>query len=231
MPPSEIEGEITFIQDNIDSMMAAASSDREEREKQVEGMVKVIGFKGGNRRFGGTFSEGKGITFSWKMARECYVAGLMGGTIHFASTAVECAINNDVRLRSYRDVHRKWQEKNGYEPDGWLTLTRATLAKAKCEKLPVTMLLNIDEKVEDKEGEIEFIERRNKIAHGDLGKYLVWWRLNLREENIWISQPDISPREALDQLKKCSAFLEVWVASKPTIIEFFKDSHPPMLNS
>lgn len=103
----QVDGEVTLADVEPDNKLETTAPDRENRRREVEGLVKVIIFKGKYGIAVGRWGEQLGITYSWALARDCYVAGLMAGTIHFASTAVECAINHDKRSSLQR--RRKWR--------------------------------------------------------------------------------------------------------------------------
>ncbi len=195
---------------------------REDFRKDVWGICKRIGFKAQWKNGGGQFGETMGITRSWMLARDCYIIALMEGTIHFASTAVECAINLDERMQSARQKQlKKQEERNIPYPTDWLSLMPHNLREAKTYKIPVQVLLDKTESLEKDSPLIKFLERRNKIAHGDYGKYFVDAGYDLGEVGKVMSYySDVSPKEALDQFKKCSDFLYAWVAPNPRIIGF-----------
>jgi hypothetical protein len=216
-----MEGVIAFLSDDVDSMTDAAGSWKQQREKEVEKMVRPIGFKGKVGPANGMFSEGQGITYSWRVARDSYIAGLMVSAIQFAAAAVECAINHDQRMQNARKHQLQIEiKKSNPEPSDWLTLSYAAIRTAKCNRLPAEELLGPQEKIDT--GAIEFVDRRNRIAHGDYRRYNVSYALNLSEEHRVLTNNVNGPGlDALDQLRKCSGFLVKWVKQKPTIVDFF----------
>lgn len=227
---SQATWETVFLYDKDEPqyIFDLTQSGRADRHKEISGICKRIGFVAQFKEGGGQFSENFGITRSWVLARDCYIVGFMEGTVHFAATAVECAINLDERMQAARqkqlDYHRKRNQPN---PTDWLTLMPHNLREARTYKMPVEKLLDEDESLEKDAPLIKFIERRNKIAHGDYGSYFVNTGRELSEGTKIINYHlDVGPREAMDQFKKCSDFLYGWVAQKPRIVRFKIESPP-----
>lgn len=207
-----------------DSKISSSMSDKSDREKEVKGIVKRILFTGKLEKSVGTFSENLGITFSWTMASDCYIEGLMAGTIQFSSTAVECAINHDSLMEKIRkDQFEKMKKENHLEPSDWLQLNPITLRKARERKLPVDELINSDESIDTKKDPlIKFLQRRNEISHGDYKNYFVDISRKFgTEKDIVMKYVDIPPKEALEQFLKCSRFLTKWVNQEPKIASLF----------
>ena len=72
MLPSEMKGDIIFMYNHADSIINSSSSDRAVRDEQVANLVKTIEFRSSNGSVNRTFTEGKGITYSWRIARDCF---------------------------------------------------------------------------------------------------------------------------------------------------------------
>lgn len=206
-----------------DSFIERAKHEKEKREKEVAGLCKGIDINVVGDKFVGSFGDLSAITRSWTMARDSYIVGLMDVCILFSSIAVECAINNDERMTNAKNKQLQ-QQKERKSPDAsdWLMLNPFTLRQAKPEKLPIQLLLDSDESIEPDKELPKFIRRRNIIAHGsyqdyssDVGKRLL--KHDIKLTNVWV---DVPPVEALDQFKKCSAFLTEWVNQQPKMRDF-----------
>lgn len=117
-------------------------------------------------------------------------------------------------------------KRNYSDPDDWLRLNNKTLRAAAVQKLPVEMLLNEGESfMRTEDPTIVFVRRRNKIAHGDYSDHTVSWERKLNENLTLIHKAvDTPPKDALDQLRKCSRFLIAWVGQNPTLPGFFDRS-------
>lgn len=145
-----------------------------------------------------------GILQSWKNALNCYATTIYAGAILFASISVECVLNHDTRLEDFR------KGKN----HEWIDLTYDNLKKAKKYGLPTESLLGAKENFPN----LSFVNRRNKIAHGDTEGYR---KLSIPENivlgenytNEW--QPTQS--QALDQIEKAKRFIIDWAQSQPEI--------------
>lgn len=195
---------------------------REDFRKDVIGACKRIGFRGKWEEGGGWFSENYGITRSWVLARDCYSAILFEGAVHFASTAVECAINLDGRLQPARKRQKEEHMKRKFpNPTDWLSLMPQNLREAKGQGLPVEKLIGPGESIEKGAPVPAFIQRRNKIAHGDYTDFSVDLSRKLSDKiSLKDSHVALAPSVALDQFKKCSAFLYAWVEQKPVVPKF-----------
>jgi hypothetical protein len=221
MTKPKMDGKFVLLDVEPDSKLDLSVSDRPIRIQEVSGHVKQIAFKGQVEQAHGTFSENIGITLSWTIARDCYVAGIMPATIQFASTAVECAINNDSKMRSAREKQYADAVKSSrQEPNDWLQLSNSMLRKAQAQGLSVQILMDGGESLNGKT--IAFIYRRNKIAHGDYSEFTYHFQSNFGTDvPVTRKFADIYPRDALDQFVKCSNFLKVWIGQNPDIQGFF----------
>ncbi|MEW6042935.1 MAG: hypothetical protein AB1608_01585 [Thermoproteota archaeon] len=206
-----------------DSFIDRAKNEREKREKEVAGLCKVIGIDVIGDKFTGSFGDLSAITRAWTIARDAYIVGLMDVCILFSSIAVECAINNDQRMTNAKNKQLELQkERKLPDASDWLLLNPHTLRQAKPEKLPIQALLDPDESIGPDKELPKFIRRRNIVAHGsyqdyssDVGKRLLKHDVKLTQ--VWV---DVPPAEALDQFKKCSAFLTEWVNQQPKMKDF-----------
>ncbi|GEM_PF-3970008 len=152
-----------------------------------------------------------GITSSWFCAIDCLAVGLYDPSILFASISVECILNHDLRLEKER-------QNMSYK---WLDLNWQNLKIANDNGLPTDMLLNQGEFF-SKESTIEFIIRRNKVAHGDLEGYYQIYPGSFDKEHfdseffdVGYSRP--SKQHALDQIEKAKNFIVSWAQQKPKI--------------
>ncbi len=150
------------------------------------------------------------ITRSWFSALDCLAVGLYDPSVLMASISVESVLNHDLRLeklkkiRSYDRIDLNWKN----------------LASAFYEDLPVRMLMNSDEKFE-KHG-IEFIERRNKVAHGDIEGYsnmypLTFQKSVFQSDTFQTGHSRPSKEHAIDQINKAKNFIIEWAKSNPKI--------------
>lgn len=190
-------------------------SDRSIRESEISGLCTGTGVR--VKHYGLlkiTISNVGGLSRPLIVSRNCYIEGIMDASILFSSIAVERIINIDTRMQEARKQLKIKSE--GRNPTGWLSLNRYTLKDAHKEGLPVMNLLGTKESLNKN----KFIDRRNKIAHGDYSKYTTQIGtdsdagITLIRNNI-----DIPPKEALDQFKKCSAFITEWAKKNPYIID------------
>jgi hypothetical protein len=120
----------------------------------------------------------------------CFGVARFLATIVFASTAVELILNRDGRTK--RNPHLR-------RIGGWVTLNKPNLVIAASEGLPVHILLSEGESL-DSEKPVRFVERRNKVAHGEISDMI---------KNI----ADYDPKaevEAFDQLDKGDRFIVEW---------------------
>jgi hypothetical protein len=212
------------LRDEPDSKLHVIPQEMAAREQEVKGKVRAIIFSGVIDKANGLFSEQLGITLSWTFARDAYIAALMPAAILFSSIAVECAMNQDARMRPVRQKQFQNMEKNNRpNPSDWLMLSNDTLRKAKIQGLPVNELMNKGESIATKsDPTIMFIERRNKIAHGDYRAFMVGFEQDYGgPSKIVRNFPDVPGSEALDQFNKASAFLTAWISQGPDLPEFF----------
>jgi hypothetical protein len=140
---------------------------------EVSGVCKRIGFRVKSDALNGIFSENFGISRLWALARDCYTVAIMEGTVHFASSAVECAINLDSRMQIARKRHvTNHSEQKHSDSTRWLTLGSKNLREARINGLPVEKLIDKGESIEEGAPLIRFAYRRNKVAHGDYSGFL-----------------------------------------------------------
>lgn len=151
-----------------------------------------------------------GITSSWFCAIDCLAVGLYDPSVLFASIAVECVLNHDLRLEEER-------QKAKYK---WLDLDAKNLELAYNRGLPTNLLLNIGESFAS--GSIEFVMRRNKVAHGDIEGYSNMYppvfQKNLFQKNVFQMGHPRPPKEhALSQIDKAKNFIVEWAKQKPQV--------------
>lgn len=149
-----------------------------------------------------------GITESWFCALNCLTCSLYDPSVLFASISVECVLNHDLRLEKLR-------QSQSYER---IDLNWKNLASAFYEGLPVNLLMNSNDKFE-RYG-IEFVERRNKVAHGDLEGYMKNYPGNFSSDygdNFDFGHSRPSKEHALDQLEKAKKFIIEWAKQKPKV--------------
>ncbi len=152
-----------------------------------------------------------GITSSWFCAIDCLAVGLYDPSVLFASISVECVLNHDMRLESYRRA----------QPYEWIDLNWQNLKYAHENGLPTDLLLNADE-VFDKNINIEFVIRRNKVAHGDMEGYRALYpgtfdKSNFDSNNFNVGYSKPSKQHALSQIDKAKHFIIEWANQKPRI--------------
>jgi hypothetical protein len=129
----------------------------------------------------------------------CFGVARFLATIVFSSTAVELVLNRDQRTRRNRELRRI---------GGWATLNNANLIIAAREGLPVHLLLSKGESLTDHEP-VRFVERRNKVAHGEISDMV---------KNITDYDPKAEV-EAFDQLDKGDRFIVEWFNTEPDVQE------------
>jgi hypothetical protein len=132
-------------------------------------------------------------------APNCFEQRRYLATIVLASAEVEVILNKDIRMQ--RQV------------GGWRTLTMKLLREAKRKGLPVELLLGAGESFDRTVTGIEFIELRNRIAHGNLSGMLGF------EHN---GTPDYSPaakEAAFNHLRKAEEFFVGWFNTSPDVQE------------
>ena len=156
-----------------------------------------------------------GITSSWFCAIDCLAVGLYEPAVLFASISVECVLNHDIRLEKLRQT----------EPNNWINLNWRNLKCAHDNGLPTNLLLNED-KTFRKGVNIEFIKRRNKVAHGDIEGYISIYPPNIKRlasNDIGEISPDDfghtrpSKQQVLDQIEKAKRFILEWAKQKPKV--------------
>ena len=153
------------------------------------------------------FSESEwemGILQSWKTSLNCFATTIYAGAILFASIAVECVLNHDSRLETYRlSKDRKW-----------IDLTESNLKEAQKVGLPTNILLER----QDNFPKISFVAKRNKIAHGDTEGYRQIHlpekiELGITYSNSW--QP--TREQALEQIEQAKKFIISWAEQMPEV--------------
>ncbi len=148
-----------------------------------------------------------GIVNNWIIACQCLAASQFSPALLYASIAVECVINRDSRLQSFKNQSKK----------SWLNLTNnETLKKADEVGIPVDLLCDTDENINDSII-IRFIQRRNKIAHGDYsgyGKIPTIFKLSEKTRTSYSVQPTLE--HALYQIEKSKNFIIKWAQSIPS---------------
>ena len=135
------------------------------------------------------WSEGERMPtdlFSYiREASSCFSVARYLAAITMASCAVELVLNRDSRTRGHGGMRRI---------GGWATLNNPNLITAGNLGLPVQHLCSTNEQMQPTPS-LLFVERRNKVAHGDVSDLI----------------SDISAEEeALDQIQKADRFLLEW---------------------
>ena len=163
----------------------------------------------------GTFPEQFteiGITINWTTAVDCLGLRIFPASVIFASIAVECALNHDLRLESYR-------QSMDYE---WIDLNFKNLKKAHQIGLPTDLLLKNNESFENNT-RMEFVDRRNKVAHGDGSGYASIVGRREFTKGAYTSDAyqagSSSPTRdhAIDQIETARKFIVAWASQSPTI--------------
>lgn len=145
------------------------------------------------------------ITNSWYVANECFGIKRYEVAIIFASISVEALLNHDDRMFSYRvSLPRKWID---------LGVDSLKIAKE--------IGIDVSDLLEDKNGKSVsiFVDRRNKIAHGDMVGYSIMQKKHGKPEDT--SEYDfigIKEEEAIDQIMRSFNFIKKWGESKPTVV-------------
>lgn len=101
--------------------------------------------------------------------------------------------------------------------DKWIHLNIKSLIIAKKVGIDVSDILN------KKDGKYisNFIDRRNKIAHGDLVGYSILQQKIIHKPETFddfIEISNITEKQALDQIKRSYNFIKKWAETNPTII-------------
>lgn len=154
-----------------------------------------------------------GITNNFITAIECLGASLYSASILFASATVECILNHDMRLDSYR---KGLSNNTDYQ---WIMLNPTNLQKAEDEKIPVKMLCDLND---DFPTDVKFVKWRNKIAHGDtegyrksqLGSHTSKSHTSSAHTVVFL-QPEKG--HALEQIVKVQKFIEAWGKTTPKL--------------
>ena len=144
------------------------------------------------------------ITNPWYVAIECFGIQRYDVTILFASIPVETLLNHDERMFSYRVSL----------PDKWIHLSVKNLIIAKEVGMDVSDLL----KKRGRKYFSHFVERRNKLAHGDLVGYSL---LNIgmsKMRSSTIEETGVTEKQAMDQLRISFNFIKKWGESNPTVV-------------
>lgn len=154
-----------------------------------------------------------GITSSWFSAIDCLAVGLYEPSVLFASISVECILNHDMRLEQFR-------QNMSYT---WIDLNWQNLKYAHDNGLPTNLLLNVGETFS---ANMEFVMRRNKVAHGDIegysNMYPAFFDKGLANDmfdevlfDIGNSRP--SKEHALGQIEKAKRFIVEWARPNPKV--------------
>jgi hypothetical protein len=130
----------------------------------------------------------------------CFEIGRYLAAIALASASSELILNRDQRTRSDLQLIRTDSRR--------VALCAENLKSAHRLGLPTGALLSAEERL-DPEGPIIFLDRRNKVARGDVSE---WMR------GISDYFPVVE-NEALDQLEKAQRFVVAWFNSSPDIQE------------
>jgi hypothetical protein len=130
-------------------------------------------------------------------ASTCFTIGRYLACLVLSSSAVELILNRDSRTKNLIDLRRI---------GGWATLNNPNLDAASRHGLPVNNLLSEGENL-NAVAPVTFVERRNKIAHGEI--------LPLIQD---LSDYDpFAEAESLDQLTKSQRFVVEWFNSAPDV--------------
>ena len=156
----------------------------------------------------GEWYVNSGIVNNWITAVECLAVSRYAPALLFASIAVECAINHDSKMQKIKENDTK---------HNWINLTNNTvLMNAHKVGIPTEILCDEDESLNDK-NYIRFIDRRNKIAHGDYSGYRKIPIMTKSNGILRISKSEQPTREhALYQIEKSKKFILEW--AKPTTL-------------
>jgi len=149
-----------------------------------------------------------GITSSWFYALNCLAVRLYDGSVLFASIAVECVLNHDMRLEPFR-------QNMSYK---WIDLNWQNLKHAHEKGLPTDLLLNIGETFGVN---MEFVYRRNKVAHGDVEgyhkKYKGGFDSHGFDSDFDLGHERASQEHAIDQMNKAKDFIVAWANQKQKV--------------
>jgi hypothetical protein len=129
-------------------------------------------------------------------ASRCYTLAQYLAAITMSSSAIELILNQDQRTK---DLELK-------RIGDWATLRNDNLNAAGNLGLPVSLLVDSDEDITQKVP-IKFVNRRNKVAHGDVNSFL-----------LTLSDYDSSAEsEAFDQIMKAQRFVVEWFNTSPDV--------------
>jgi hypothetical protein len=127
----------------------------------------------------------------------CFTVARFLATIVLSSSAVELILNRDRRTQKHQELKRI---------SGWATLNNQNLIVAREQGLPVEVLLSQDENLAHAQP-IRFVERRNKVAHGEIAHMI---------RNL-VDYDPAAEQEALDQLSKAERFVVDWFNTAPDV--------------
>jgi hypothetical protein len=130
-------------------------------------------------------------------ASMCFTIARYLACLVLSSSAVELILNKDTRMKDLRDIRRI---------GGWATLNNRNMEIGAEYGLPSEVLLSPGERLADATP-IEFIKRRNQIAHGEILPLI---------RNLSDYDP-LAELEALDQLTKSQRFVVGWFNSAPDV--------------
>jgi hypothetical protein len=131
-------------------------------------------------------------------ASRCFIIARYLAAIAMASCAIELVLNRDSRTRGAA------MRRIG----GWATLNNLNLITANTLGLPVQYLCSADEQIQSTPP-LLFVERRNKVAHGDVMHMIAT-----------LSDYDAKAEdEALDQILKAQRFVVEWFNTAPDVQE------------
>ena len=165
-----------------------------QRSKDIDRRFKQTGaiyFHPAERMPTDLFSYTREASLCFSVAR--YLA-----TIVLSSSAVELILNRDRRTKAHGRMLRT--------REGWATLNSHNLRIIQDEGLPATALLSSDENLAN-DKRIVFVNRRNRVAHGELS-------------NLVHGVADYDPgaeKEASDQLQKSDRFVIEWFNTSPDV--------------
>jgi hypothetical protein len=134
-------------------------------------------------------------------ASRCFTIARYLAAIAMASCAIELVLNRDRRTRAHGGMRR-------VGGDAWATLNNQNLITADGLGLPVRCLCSAGEQIQPTP-QLLFVERRNKVAHGDIMHMIAT-----------LSDYDAKAEdEALDQVLKAQRFVVEWFNTAPDVQE------------
>jgi hypothetical protein len=132
-------------------------------------------------------------------ASRCFSVARYLAAIAMACCAVELVLNRDRRIRGQGKIRRI---------GGWAALNNPNLIAAGSLGFPIQYLCSAGEQIQPTPP-LLFVERRNKVAHGDVVHMLTD-----------ISDYDANAeQEALDQIQKAQRFVIEWFNTAPDVQE------------